>query len=105
MYSMRMRIDIGIHAQCNRRACFFCTRNPIDLVQLRFALDIEAANALIERVLDFLTRLAYAGERAFGGIATRGEYTIKFAARNDVKAAPASASNFRIARFEFALTA
>ena len=44
---MGMRIDIGIHAQCNRRACFFCTGDAIDVVQFRFTLDIEAVNALL----------------------------------------------------------
>ncbi len=82
---MRMRIDIGIHAQCNRRACFFCTRDAIDVFQFRFALNIEAVNALLERIIDFLSRFAHARERAFGGIATSGEDAIKFAARNDVE--------------------
>ena len=61
---VRMRIDIGIDAQCDRRARFFCTRDAIDVFQFRFTLDIEAVNALLERVFDFLSRFAYAGERA-----------------------------------------
>ena len=44
---VRMRIDIGIHAHRNRRACFFCTRDAIDVFQFRFTLDIEAVNALL----------------------------------------------------------
>ena len=36
-------------------------------------------------VPDFLTRLPNPCERALGGIATSGEYAIKFAARNNVK--------------------
>src|SRR4030095_8280499 len=63
----------------------FGTRNPSDAFQLRFALNIEAANALLKRVLDFLTRLAHPGERALGGIATSREYPIKFTARNNVE--------------------
>jgi hypothetical protein len=80
-----MRIDIGIHAQCNRRACFFFARNATDVFQFRFTLDVEAVNALLERVLDFLSRFAHARERALGRIATSSEHTIKFAARNDVE--------------------
>ena len=82
---MRMWIDIGIHAQRNRRARFFCARDAIDMFQLRFTLDIEAVNTLLEGVLDFLSRFAHPGERAFGRIATGSEYAIKFATRNDVK--------------------
>ena len=44
---VRMRIDIGIHAQCNRRARFFYARDAIDLFQFRFTLDIEAVNPLL----------------------------------------------------------
>jgi len=83
---VRARVDIGIHAHGNRRARMFRARNAIDVFQLRFTLDVETVNALIERVFDFLTRFAYAGERAPGGIAARGEHTIKFATRYDVEA-------------------
>ena len=82
---MRVRIDIGVYAQCNWRACSFCNSDAIDVVQFRFTFDVEAANALLERILDFLTRLANPCERALGGIGTRGEDAIKFAARNDIE--------------------
>ena len=52
---VRVRIDIGIGTQGNRcahaapagRAC-----DPIDVLQLRFALDVETVNMLLERVFD-----------------------------------------------------
>src|SRR6266581_2207216 len=64
----------------------FRARNAIDVFQLRFTLDVETVHALIERVFDFLTRFAYAGEGAPGGIAARGEDAMKFAAGYDVEA-------------------
>src|SRR5207249_6147896 len=61
------------------------TRDAIYAFQLGLALNIEAVNALLERVFDFLTRFAHARKRAFCRIATRSEYTKKFATGNDVK--------------------
>src|SRR6266496_2764931 len=62
---VRMRIDVRIDAQRHRRARLFRASDAIDELQFRFALDIKAVNSLLERVLDFLTRFAHAGERAF----------------------------------------
>ena len=53
--------------------------------QFRFALDIEAVDALLQRVLDFLARLADSCERALGWIAAGREHTKQFAAGNDVE--------------------
>src|SRR6266704_3196624 len=83
---MRGWIDVGIDANSNRRAQIFRARDAIDVFQLRFALNVETVHALIERVFDFLTRFAYAGEGAPGGIAARGEDAMKFAAGYDVEA-------------------
>jgi hypothetical protein len=80
-----MRIDIGIYSQCNWRACSFCTRDAIDVVQFRFTFHVEAANALLERILDFITRFANPRKSALGGVATNGEDAIKFAAGHDVE--------------------
>ena len=83
---MRSRIDIGISAQSNRCAQVFRTCEAIDVIQLRFALDIEAVNTLLERVFDLLTRFAHSGERAARRIAPSCDHTIKLAAGNDVEA-------------------
>ena len=55
------------------------------VLQLRFTLDVEAVNALLQRILDFLARFADARECALGGIAARREHTKQFAAGNDVE--------------------
>ena len=82
---MRVWIDIGIHTQRDRRAqALFCSY-AIDLVQLRFALDIQTEHTVFERVVDFFARFAYASECAFGGGAARGEHTKQLAAGNNVK--------------------
>ena len=60
----------------------------INVLELSFAFDIEAADTLFERVLDFFTGFAHAGERAFSRVATRCEHPIKFAAGNDVETGP-----------------
>ena len=39
------RIDIGIHTQRNRRAQIFFAGDPINTLEFRFALDVEAVNA------------------------------------------------------------
>ena len=83
---MCARIDVGIDAHGNRSAQVLRARDAIDVFQLRFALDVEAVYMLIEGVLDFLTRLAHAGERALGRITTRRQDAMKLAAGNDVKA-------------------
>ena len=55
-------------------------------LQFSFTLDVEAVNASLQRVLDFVTRFAYAGERALGRIAARREHTKQLATGNDVEA-------------------
>src|SRR5262249_5934687 len=80
-----MRIDIGIRTQRNRRASFLCSRNAINVFQLRFALDVEAGHALLERVLDFFIRLTHAGKRTPGWVAAGCEHTIQFASGNNVE--------------------
>src|SRR5438309_11070721 len=82
---VRLRSHIGVDAQRDRRAQVFGTRDAIYAFQLGLALDVEAVNGLVERVFDFLTRFAHAGKRAFCRIATRSDYTKKFAAGNNVE--------------------
>src|SRR4029077_8989043 len=82
---VRLRSHIGVGAQRDRRAQVFGTRDAIYAFQLGLALDIEAVNALVERVFDFLSRFAHTRKGAFCRIATRSEYTKKFAAGNNVE--------------------
>src|SRR4029077_15873436 len=82
---VRVRINIGIGAQGNRRAQIFLASDAINTFQLGLALDIEAVYAVFDPVLDFLARFAYAGKSAFCRIAACREHTKKLAAGNDVE--------------------
>ena len=82
---VRVRIDIGVGTQSNPSTQVFRARDAIDVLQLRFTLDVEAVNALLQCVLDFLGRLTHTGERAFGGIATSRKHAIKLATGNNVE--------------------
>ena len=57
-------IHVGIYPHGNRRAHAFVPGDAIDPFQFGFALDIETEDAFVERVLNFLTRFADAGEGA-----------------------------------------
>ena len=63
--------------------------------QFSFTLDVEAVNALLQRVLDFVARFAHAGERAFGRIAACREHTKELAAGNDVEACARTYEQFQ----------
>src|SRR2546429_6917192 len=58
--AVRSGVDIGIDAQGDRRAHSFSTRDAIDVGELPFALDVEAQDALLERVFDLFLRFAHA---------------------------------------------
>ena len=83
---MRRHIDVRIHAHRDWGARAFARGNLVDVIQLRFALDVETVNALFKSVLDLLVRLADAGEGAFRRIASCGKDAEQFAAGNDIEA-------------------
>ena len=86
---VRVWIDVGIGTQGNRGAhpaSAGRARDPIDVIQLCFALDIKAVNALLERIRDFFGRFSDARESTLRRIATRRQHAIKFAAGNDIEA-------------------
>ena len=83
---VRVRIDIGVSTQSDRRTQIFRDCDSADMFQLRFTLNVEAVNALLERELNLLTRLAHPGERATRRINPGCYHTIKLAAGNDVEA-------------------
>ena len=84
---VRMRIDIGIHTNGHGRLHAKLTGHLVDVVQLRLGLGVEAVDALLESVLDFVAGFTNAGEGAFRGIATSLDDAVEFASRDDVKAA------------------
>ena len=82
---MRVRIDIGIDPQRNRRAQLLRAGDFVDVFQLGFALDVKAINALVNRILDFVARFADTGEGAFCGIGPGFDCAEKFAAGNNIE--------------------
>ena len=80
-----VRFDVGIHTQRNGSTQVFCAGDVIDLFQFLLAFDVEAVNAFLQRVFDFLARFADSSECAFGRITARREHTKQFAARDDIK--------------------
>src|SRR4051812_3384119 len=63
--AVRAGVDVGIYAQRDRGPHPFFTSDPIDPVQLRFALHVETENSLVERILDLFPRFSDPGEGAF----------------------------------------
>src|SRR5207237_8355782 len=60
-------------------------RSAIDVGDRRFALDIEAQDAMLEGVYDLFLRFAHASEGALSGISAGREHAKEFAAGNDVE--------------------
>src|SRR5262249_1405309 len=82
---VRARVDIGVHSQRDWRAFILGAGDFSDVFELRFTLDIETINALLERVFDFVARFTHARERALCWIPAGFDHAEKFAARNDVE--------------------
>src|SRR5438552_934360 len=77
--SMRMRLDVGIHPQSNRRDDASCRSDTADRFEFLFAFDVETENVLFERVFDFLLRFPDAGECATLRVAAGLEHAEQFA--------------------------
>ena len=84
---MRAGVDIGIDAQRNGSDATPLPRDVVDSFEFRFRLDIETANAGVERLPDLPGALARTGKNRLARIASRGEHTLKFASRNDIETA------------------
>src|SRR5439155_2246953 len=78
---MRTRVDVGIDAQRDRRAPTEAARDARDALELRFGLDVDAADPAGEREFDLRLGLADPGKERLAGIATRGEHARELSAR------------------------
>ena len=76
---MRVRIDIGIDAQRDRRARLFRASDFVDVFKLPCALDIKAINALVDRILDLVVGFADSREGALFRIGAGFERAEKLA--------------------------
>ena len=83
---VRLGVDVGIDAQAHRRDAAHLAGHPMEHIELRFALHIEAADACPQRLRHFGAGLAYPGEDHLGRIAAGGQHPLEFATRDDVKA-------------------
>ena len=93
---MRLGVDVRIDAQRDVRRVAEAFRHLAQRAQLRLALDVEAEDALLERVRHLLARLADAGEDDLGCRHAGGERATQLALGDDVHAgaelAPACAA-------------
>ncbi len=83
---VRLRIDVGIHAQRDGSPAPQPARDDRDPRQLRGALDVEHPHARLERERDLLVGLADAGEHHLARIPAGAEHAVQLAARDDVEA-------------------
>ena len=75
-----LRVNIGINAQSHRGLFAHRAGHLVDEFQLRLGLHVEGINTLLQRVFDFLPRLAHTGESAVIGASSRLEHTEQFTA-------------------------
>ena len=80
------RVDVGVHAQRDRRPPSERTGDLVQPPQLALRFDVEAAHADLERALHLRARLADAGEHDPRGVAAGGQHPFELAARHDVEA-------------------
>ena len=82
---MRGGVDVGIHAQRHARLHAAAGGQCIDQRQLGFRFAIEAADIVLERVVDFLRGFPTPEKTTLRGIAAGFENAEQFAAGDDVE--------------------
>ena len=80
-------VDVGIHAQADRRTPAQGQGHFGEQVEFGLAFDVEAVHTDFERAPHLEPRLAQAGEHHARGRDARGDHAFEFAARDDVEAA------------------
>ena len=82
---VRVRVDVGIDADRDRGLHAQTTGDVVDAGHLGLALDVECENAVLQRELDLLARLADAREDAPLHVRPGGEHAAQFAAAHEVE--------------------
>ncbi len=85
---MGARVDVRVHAQRHRGAHAQRARHRVQALELRLALDVEAADPRQERGADLLHGLAHAREDDAVGAPAGGEDARELPAGDDVEARP-----------------
>ncbi len=83
---MRARIEIGIHAQADRRAMLHPARDLRDAMQLRPRLDVDHQDAGFQCGFDLLVGLADAREDDLARVGADSQASHQLADRHDVEA-------------------
>ena len=83
---MRLRVDVGVHADRHRCALPRLGGDALDALELAGRLDVEAEDAGGERLADLGLRLADAGEHHLARIGARRDDARELAAGDDVEA-------------------
>jgi hypothetical protein len=102
---MRAGVHVRVDADADGRAPATGPGHLVDDVQLGQALDVEAADARLERAADLGARLADAREHDLAGRAAGGQHALQLAARDDVEAAAGVGKTFSTASVELAFMA
>ncbi len=82
---VRVRIDVGIDANGDRRLYAELAGDVVDARQLGLALDVERENAALERQLDLGFGFADAGKHAALHVCTCREHATEFAGANEIE--------------------
>ncbi len=85
---MRSRLYVGIDAHGYRGFDSHGGGNGVNGAQFRFGFYIEAINALVQGITDFLLGFSHAGISAFGRIPAGFENAEEFSAGDDVESRP-----------------
>jgi hypothetical protein len=84
---VRLRVDVRIDADADRRAHLLGQRHLVEHVELGFALDVEAGDAGGEGLTHLGARLADAREDDLPRIRAHGQHARQLTARDDVETA------------------
>ncbi len=82
---MRDGVDVGVHADGNRRSAIQGDGNLRNGLDFRFRFTVEAANAFFESETDFGGGFADAGKDNHARIATGREDAVQLTSRDDIE--------------------
>ena len=82
---VRARLHVGVDADGYRGREVHGGGNIVDRSHFRLGFHVEAVNALLQGIADFLFRLSYAGVRAFGRVSSGLDNAEEFPSGHDVK--------------------